>query len=110
MARYIQEYLCLLWDKDFADVIDTGGIKEYGVDRRHIKNANIILRPAKAVIEVKTDQRTKKMPRDSGLITQVPPSILKRYGMVTLGINVMHINKRSFIFAVFKHIKFFQCI
>ena len=50
------------------------------------------------------------MPRDSGLITNLPPSILERYGMVTLGLNVMYINRHPFILLVSKHIKYFQCI
>ena len=70
--------------------------------------ANIILRPAKAAIEGKTVQQTNKMQRDSGVITHVPPSILERYGMVTLGIDVMHTNKRPFILTISKHIKYFQ--
>ena len=44
------------------------------------------------------------------MITHVPPSITERYGMVTLGIGVMHINKRLFILSVSKHIKYFQCM
>ena len=43
LARYIQECLCLPSGNDFADAIDKGGIKECGVNRRHIKIANIIL-------------------------------------------------------------------
>ena len=53
LARYIQERLCLPSDKDFTEAIDTGGIKECGLNRRHIKIANIILGPAKADIEGK---------------------------------------------------------
>ena len=30
--------------------------------------------------------------------------------MVTLGFDIMHINKRLFILSVSKHIKYFQCI
>ena len=56
LARYFQECLCLPSDKDFADVIDTGGIKECGIDRSHIKIANIILGPANAAIERKIIQ------------------------------------------------------
>ena len=81
-------------------------IKECGNDRKHIKIANIILGPAKATIEGKTN----KIPRDSGLITHIPSNILERYGMVTLGLDVMHINKRSFVLLVSKHIKYFQCM
>ena len=66
LARYIQKCLCLPSDKDFAEVIDTSGIKECGIDKRHIKITNIILGPAKAAIEGKTVQQTNKMPRDSG--------------------------------------------
>ena len=107
LARYIQECLCLPSDVDFADAIEKGGIKECGVDRRHIKIANIVLGPAKASIEGKTVQRTNKMPRDSDMITGVPPSIMERYGKVTIGIDVIHINKRTFILSVAKHIKYF---
>ena len=90
-------------DNNFADAIDKGGIKKCGVDRRHIKIANIILGPAKAAIEGKTVQRKKKIPRDSSVISHIPPSIIKRYGTVTLGIDVIHINKRPYILAVSKH-------
>ena len=62
LARYIQECLCLPSDKDFAEAIDTGGIKECGIDKRHIQIANIILGPTKAAIDGKTVQRTNKMP------------------------------------------------
>ena len=110
LARYLQECLCLPSSKDFAAAIDTGVIKECGIDRRHIKIADIIHGPAKAAIKGKPVQRTNKMPRDSGLITNLPPSILERYGMVTLGLDVMHINSRPFILSVSKHIKYFQCI
>ena len=72
--------------------------------------ANIILGPVMAAIEGKPVQRTNKMSRDNELITYIPASILERYGMVTLGINVMHINKRPFILSVSKHIKYFQCM
>ena len=57
LARYLQECLCLSSDKDFAAAIDTGRIKECGIDRRHIKIANIIHGPAKAAIEGKPFNR-----------------------------------------------------
>ena len=109
LARYIQECLCLPSDVDFADAIDKGGIRECGIDRRHIKIANIIYGPAKASMEGKTVQRTNKMPRDSGLISHLPLSILERYRAVTLGVDVLHINGRLYIIAVSKHIKYYQC-
>ena len=79
LARYIQECLCLPLDNDFTDTIDKGGIKECGVDRRHIIIANIILGSTKATIERKNVQRKSKMPRDSSLITHIPSSIIERY-------------------------------
>ena len=48
------------------------------------------------------------MPQNSSIISHIPPSIIKRYGMVILGIGVIHINIHPFIIAVSKHIKFFQ--
>ena len=71
----------------FWDALDKGAIQKCGgIDRRqHIKIVNIIWGPVKASIEGKTVQRTNKMPRKSGVITHVPPTILEQYGNVTLG-------------------------
>ena len=66
-----------------------------------ISNQSLVVSPIrfcalhKAAIKGKTVQQTNKMPRDSGLITHVPPSIIERYGMVTLGIDVIHIISTS---------------
>ena len=38
----------------------------------------------------------------------IPPSIIKRYGYVSLVIDVLHINKRPYVIAVSKHIKYIQ--
>ena len=108
LARYIQKCLCLPFDTNLADAIDKGGIKECGIDRRHIKIANIIFGPAKAAVEGKNVQKKKKIPRDSSLIINIPPSIIERYGLVTLRIDMLHINKRSYIIAISKHIKYIQ--
>ena len=105
LARYIQECLCLPSDDDLADSIDKGGVQECGIDRRHIKIANIIFGPAKAAVEGKTVQRKNKMPRDSSMILSIPPSIIDRYGNMAFGIDVLHINKHPYIIAISKHIK-----
>ena len=110
LARYVQECLCLPSDKDMADAIEKGGIQECGIDRRHIKIANIIYGPARAAVEGKTVQRKNKMPRESSMMLSIPPSIIERYGYVSLGIDVLHINKRPYVIAVSKHIKFIQCL
>ena len=104
LARYIQECLYLPSDIDFADAINKGGIKEWRVDRKHIKIGNIIFGPTKTAIEGKTVQRKNKIPRDCSLITHIPPSIIERYRMITLGIDVLHINNCPFIISVSKHI------
>ena len=64
LARYIQEYLRFPSDTNLANVIDRGGIKECGIDRRHIKIANVIFGPAKDTVEGKTVQRMNKMSCD----------------------------------------------
>ena len=110
LARYVQEYLCLPSDRDLADAIEKGGIQECGIDRRHIKIANIIYGPAKAAIEGKTVQRKNKIPRDTSMMLGIPPSTIERYGYASLGIDVLHINKRSYVIAVSKHIKYIQCL
>ena len=61
-------------------------------------------------MEGKTVQRKNKMPRDSSILLSIPPSIIDRYGNVALGIDLLHINKRLYIVAISKHIKYIQCI
>ena len=53
-------------------------------------------------------QRKNKMPRDSSLITNILSSIIERYGNVTLGIDVLHVNKHPYSIAISKHIKYIQ--
>ena len=65
LACYIQKYLCLLSDVILADTIKKVGIKKCGIDRRHMKIANIIYSPTQAALEGKTVQRKNKIPRDS---------------------------------------------
>ena len=110
LAQYIQEWRCLPSDVNLADAIEKGEIKECGIDRRHIKIDNVIFGPAKAAVEGKTVQRKNKMPRDSSLITNNPSSIIERYGNITLGTDVLHVNKRLYIIAISKHIKYIQCM
>ena len=109
LARYIQDCLCLPSDRDFADNIETGGIKECGIDRRHINVANEIFGPNEHALYGKTVQRPNKMPRDSSSIN-ISPTILRRYGEVTLGMDVLHINGMPFLFSTAKHLKFMQCL
>lgn len=105
LARYIQDCLCLPSDKDFTDSIEIGRIKKCGIDQRHISVANEIFGPNEHALYGNTVQRPNKMPRDSSSIN-IPPSILKRYGDVTLGVDVLHINGVSFLFSTAKHLKF----
>ena len=109
LAWYVQECLYLPSDVDLADAIEKGGIQECGIDWRHTKIANIIYDPAKAAIEGKTVQRKNKIPRDSSMLLIIPPSIIERYEYVSLGVDVLHINKRLYVIAVSKHIKYTQC-
>ena len=75
LARYIQEFLCLPFDTNLVNGLDSGGIKECGIDRRHVKIANEIYGPNKHALQDKTVQRTINMPRDSSYIV-INPSIL----------------------------------
>tara|TARA_B110001450_G_C17463727_1_gene417277 strand:+ start:106 stop:537 length:432 start_codon:yes stop_codon:yes gene_type:complete len=86
-TRYIQKCLCLPSDVNCANALDKGGIQECGINRQHIKIANIIWGLPKASIKGKTVQRTNKMPRESGIITHIPPTISEQYGKVALGVS-----------------------
>ena len=109
LARYIQDCLCLPSDEDFANGLETGGIKECGVSRRNINIANAIFGPNKHSVQGKTVQRTNNMPRED-YVLGVPPSILKHYSEVTIGIDVMHVNGVAFLINISRHIKFIQAI
>ena len=109
LARYIQDCLCLPSDEDFAHGLETGAIKECGVSRRNINIAKAIFGPNKHSVQGKTVQRTNRMPREDQILG-VPPSILKHYSEVTVGIDVMHVNGVAFLIATSKHIRFIQCI
>ena len=50
------------------------------------------------------------MPRDDTILLSIPPNIIDWYGNDALGIDVLHINKRPYIIAISKHIKYIQCI
>ena len=93
-----------------ADAIEKGGIRECGIDQRHIKIAKMIYGPAKATIQGKTVQRKNKMPRETSILSGIPATIIERYGNVLLGIDVLHINMRPYVIAVSKHIKYIQCL
>jgi hypothetical protein len=109
LARYIQDCLCFPSDEDFANGLETGGINECGVSRRNIYIAKAIFGPDKHSVQGKTVQRTNKMPREDQIFG-VPPSILKHYSKVTVGITVMHVNGVGFLINTSKHIRFIQCI
>ena len=64
----------------------TNLIKDCGFDRRHIKIANEILGPSKHTITEKSVKRKSKMPRESSSLS-IPPSIINRYGNVTIGVD-----------------------
>ena len=109
LLRYIQECLCLPADVDLANGLDSGVIQECGVDRRHVKIANEIYGPNKHALEGKTVQKTNSMVRDSSYI-EASPSILAHYKEVTLGVDVLFINKVPYLFTISRHIKFIQCL
>ena len=105
-ARYIQECLGFPSDIYLANGIENGNIQDCGFDRRHIKIANEIEGPSKHAVAGKSVQRKSKMPRESSRLS-IPPSILRRYGEVTIGVDYFYINGNCFLITISKHIKFF---
>ena len=53
LARYIQECLCLPSDVDLSNGLDSGGIQEWGIDRKHAKIENEIYGPNKHALQGK---------------------------------------------------------
>lgn len=109
LARYIQECSCLPSNEDFSNGLETRGIKEYGVGHKHINIVSGIYGLSKHAVEGKSVQKTNKMSQDS-TTTNLPPSILQKYGKIRLGVDVLHINRVPYMFSTAKHIKFMQCL
>ena len=70
LARYIQERLCLLFDMNLSNGLESGGIQEWGVDQRHVKIANEVYGPSKHALQQgnKTVQQGNNVRRDSSYI------------------------------------------
>ena len=94
----------------YAYGLDSGGVQGCGIDWRHMKIANEIYDPSnKHALQGKIVQQTNKIPRDSSYIG-ITPSILQHCKEVSLGVDVLFINKVPYLFAISKHIKFIQCL
>ena len=101
--------MCLPADIDLANGLGIGVIQEWGVDRRHLYIANEIYGSNKHALQGKTVQRVNSIQRDSSYLG-INPSILEHYKDVSLGVDVMFINKVPYLFAISRHIKFIQCL
>ena len=111
LVRYIQKCLCLPADLDLANSLDTSGvIQDCEIDQCHVTIANEIYGHNKHALQGKTLQRANTMLKDSSYLG-ISPSILEHYYKeVSLGVDVLFINKVPYLFAISRHINFIHCI
>ena len=57
----------------------------------------------------KTTKKSSKMPNEDE-VTDLPPHIVKSYSIVSLYIDVMHVNCIAFLKGTSKHIGIIQCV
>ena len=60
-------------------------------------------------LQGKSVQRKNNLIRDSSYIA-ANPSILEHYHEVSLGVDVLFINRVPYLFTISRHIKFIQCL
>ena len=77
---------------------------------RDVINANKLLGSIIASLKDKTVRKKSKLPRKNATI-DVPPAIIDQFREdITLSIDIMHMNKVSFLVSKTYHLNYYQCI
>ena len=108
-ARNLQEILASPSNCDLANAVDNNVIGRNGFTRRDIKLANEIYGRDVAALKRKTTKKGSKMQNEDE-VTDLPAHIIKNYSSVSLYIDVMHVNRITFLIGTSKHIGLIQCV
>ena len=103
-ARKLQETMGYPSTKAFLKMIDNNMIKNCGVTRRDVKIAEDVYGVNANIVKGKSVRRQPPHIRED--VSPVPPQILERYGNVSLGMDVYHINGIRFFRTISRHLMF----
>ena len=97
-------------DEDLSNAIEHNVIGNNNFTRRYILNTNKLFGSDIASLKGKTVRRKSKLPREDSSI-EIPPAIIDRFKEgITLSIDIMHVNKVSFLVSRSYHLNYYQCI
>ena len=91
--------------KELLRVIDNKLMPNCPVTRDDVKVANAIFGPSIVGLKGKTVRRTEPHVRE-GEVQSMPPEIMTKYKNVTLGGDIMFVNKIRFFVTISRHIQF----
>ncbi|MEL7196301.1 MAG: reverse transcriptase domain-containing protein [Bacteroidota bacterium] len=103
-ARELQKAIGRPSTEHLVRIVEGGHLPNCPVTRADILAAEHIWGQDLGTLKGKTTRR-KAVPVD-GEIVKVSPTILQKYGQVTLGIDIMHVNRMAFLITISRHIKF----
>ena len=97
-------------DEDLSNAIENNVIGNKNFTRQYVLNANKLFGSDIASLKGKTVRRKSKLPREDASI-EISPAIIERFKEgITLSINIMHVNKVSFLVLRSYHLNYYQCI
>ena len=97
-------------DEDLSNVIENNVICNNSFIRRDVVNTNKLFGSDIATLKGKKVRRKSKLPREDATI-DIPPAILDQFKeRITLSIDIMHVNKVSFLVSKVYHLNYYQCI
>ena len=111
-VRILQEQCGFPSDKDFINALECNSIDGVDFGKRDVDIANKIYGYSKgaAMGRFKYPRKSVKMDRTTKDIgTPVPREIMKHYKGIHLDIDILFVNKTSFLFAISRDIGFIHC-
>ena len=97
-------------DEDLSNAIENNVIGNNNFTRRDVINANKLFGSDIVSLKGKTVRRKSKLPREDATI-RIPPAIIEHFKEgITLSIDIMHVNKVSFLVLKSYHLNYYQCI
>ena len=109
-VRDLQQILMCPSDEDLSNAIENNVIGNNNFTRRDILNANKLFGSDIASLKGKTVRRKSKLPRENTNI-EISPAIIEHLKEgITLSIDIMHVNKVSFLVSKSYHLNYHYCI
>ena len=109
-VRDLQQVLMCPSDEDLSNVIKNNVIGNNSFTCQDVVNTNKLFGSDIAALKGKTVRRKIKLPREDTTI-DVPPAVVDWFKEgITLSIDIMHVNKVSFLVSKAYHLSYYQCI